>query len=129
VNFSDTYEDLPNNTPITTAFFNDNYTEGDIYKSLMDDQYLYKEIIYDPYRKLYYRVQGEPPADYSKNNRAKNYYLIIFNEDLEPMGKIELKKKYKPIVWVMPDGLYFQLMEGRENYIDLHKVLISLGKC
>ncbi len=126
VNFSDTYEGLPNNTPITTAFFNDNYTQGDIYRSLMDDQYLYKEIIYDPYRKRYYRIQGEPPADYSKNNRAKNYYLITFNESLEPMGKLNLKKKYKPNLWVMPDGIYLQLIDGRENYIDLHKISIDL---
>lgn len=75
----------------------------------------YGNILYDPYRKVYYRI-AYPKAEIEKGINCfelssfggKNFSVIILNEDLEIIGETLMPDyTYNPtLCFVRPDGLY-----------------------
>lgn len=75
----------------------------------------YGNILYDPYRKVYYRI-AFPKADIEKGVNCfelrsfggKNFSIMILNEDFEIIGETLMPDyTYNPkLCFVRPDGLY-----------------------
>jgi hypothetical protein len=117
------YNDLSNNRPITVADFGEKYLEFDF--SNLSDQPSYYNIYYDSYRKLYYRFKSVIPVNFEETNE-KEFELLVFDENLELSGKLSLGKKFKPSLFIVEKGVYVMLMDQRESYIDLQKLIFTV---
>ncbi|GMQ26142.1 hypothetical protein Aoki45_28240 [Algoriphagus sp. oki45] len=93
----------------------------------------YLKLLYDPYRKVYYRISQEALAKevplgedyYTFHLRNRQLYLTVLNEKLEILGNYPLEKgKYDPSnAFVFSEGLWIpyapELMEKEEFAGDL----------
>lgn len=80
----------------------------------------YSAIIYDPYRKCYYRVAEtsviSTPTLYFKQNS-----IIVLNEKLEKIGETQLPLQYGTTLLVCPDGLLIPYITQGQSVDDTLK--------
>jgi hypothetical protein len=96
-------------------------------------QYAYRHIIYDSFRKVYYRFVLHPTDEASKDfDHAKPFSIIILDENFKKVGETQIfKEKYAYTnFFVAPEGLYIsknhpENPEADEDYLsfDLFKLL------
>ncbi|MGJ3235152.1 DUF4221 family protein [Marivirga sp.] len=119
------YDELPNNKPITIAKFKEITEENFQNETPLDDQTYYHNLYYDPYRELFYRpvkreiLEHEEVMDYKM-------WLLIFNQDMELLGKLDLEDKFSPFLYISKKGLFIRKKKQQENRIDLHRIDFEL---
>ncbi len=96
-------------------------------------QYAYRHIIYDSFRKVYYRFVLHPTDETSKDfDHGKPFSVIILNENFKKVGETQIfKEKYAYTnFFVAPEGLYIsknhpENPEADEDYLsfDLFKLV------
>jgi len=68
----------------------------------------YKGILYDKYRKYYYRIGAKTMSiEEYKENRGFNYFLMVFDENFNLLGEVDLPGEAAPILsFITEKGLY-----------------------
>jgi hypothetical protein len=88
----------------------------------------YNRIIYDPFRKVYYRVAYLRPAvtEVRKNNTVPSLSIVILDNKLSKMGELFLDSKlYEPsMIFVSREGLNF----ARKDLYKLHEDSIQFDE-
>jgi hypothetical protein len=84
----------------------------------------YKEILYDKYRNLYYRIA----KSYKKKNLPR-YTLIILNEHFTKLGEADFPfyttNDNRSIPLIGKDGIYFRKLDATSNNISFYVYLLK----
>ncbi|MES1220149.1 MAG: DUF4221 family protein, partial [Bacteroidota bacterium] len=99
--------------------------KNDVPSELRDKHYYqnicYRYIMYDKYRKVYYRFCEQPMNDYIPGgNNMKQMSAIILNENLEVIGEFLFPKgkKFIPgIMYVSSEGLHVLKLDQNEDIL------------
>jgi len=97
-----------------------------------EQNYRYFQMVYDPYRQVFYRQVLQPHLDfeigtryYSTMDRPEGFSIMIFDEDFNKLGEVDFPSKtYGYQAWyVGPEGLYisksnYNNPEMREDFMD-----------
>jgi hypothetical protein len=80
----------------------------------------YGGIIYDKYKKLYYRFAGLPAENYNPNSRAnrKPVLIIVLDSDLQYLGEVYLptdKNLNTEGCFISEDGIHIQINNKEDN--------------
>jgi hypothetical protein len=107
-------------------------TEGTLLGEFREKNYRYFQLIYDPYRRVFYRQVTHPNHDYgigtryySSMDRPEGFSVMIFDEEFKKLGEVDFPPKtYGYQAWyVGPEGLYisksnYNNPEMREDFMD-----------
>ncbi|MFT6966612.1 MAG: hypothetical protein ACJAT1_001832 [Marivirga sp.] len=95
----------------------------------------YREILYDPWRQLYYRFAYRKVDFYDHQNRRVNWdykipSIIILNQDFTKIGECDLPKNtyYTRNTFVSPEGLYISINHNENKNADENKLSFQLFK-
>jgi hypothetical protein len=97
-----------------------------------EKNYRYFQMVYDPYRRVFYRQVIHPHYDYdigtsyySTMDRPEGFSVVIFDEDFKKLGEVDFPSKtYGYQAWyVGPEGLYisksnYNNPDMREDFMD-----------
>lgn len=81
----------------------------------------YGNIVYDPWRNLYYRIveKSTPMPGVNLSNKAKKLSIIILDEDFRVIGESDIKEEafsvFRYSVFVSQGGLNIQLLTGEDE--------------
>lgn len=124
IKFSDVKASIPDMEPITSAELERAVNSMRIKK--LDEPISYYPLIYDEFRKLYYRpymlardLDVEKNANYSLN-------LLVFNRQFDLLGQLKLGNKYMPFLYITDDAVYIRKKEQRESYIEMDELLFEV---
>lgn len=93
--------------------------------------YAYKQIIFDKFRKVYYRFVLHPTQrDNMDYMHGKPFSIVILDENLKKVGETEVfkEKMYYTNYFVAPEGLYISLNHSQNPEIDEDKLKFRLFK-
>lgn len=107
-------------------------TDGKILTDFRETNYRYYQILYDPYRKVFYRQVLHPNPEFDSSiqffstmDAPQGFSILIFNEDFEKLGEVDFPAKtYGYQGWyVGTEGLYisksnYNNPEMREDFMD-----------
>lgn len=74
----------------------------------------YSAIVYDQYRKCYYRI-AELPHTSSKKTYFKQNSIIILDEDLKKIGEFLLPLRYGTTLLIAPEGILIPYISPEKN--------------
>ncbi len=97
-----------------------------------EKNYRYFQVVYDPYRRVFYRQVLHPNHDYeigtryySTMDRPESFSIMIFDEDFNKLGEVDFPSStYGYQMWyVGPEGLYisksnYNNPDMREDFMD-----------
>lgn len=88
-------------------------------------QHSYSNILYDKYRKLYYRIAGHPLNNWESGPFPKPFSIIVMNTEGHLISETPMQKDYKDLnlhnMHVTKDGLLIQKNTSDENIIEFVK--------
>jgi hypothetical protein len=119
------FNQLANNRPIAISKFKEITQENFQNETSLDDQAYYHNLYYDPFRELFYRPVARELKEHEDEIDYK-MWLLVFNDDLELLGKLDLKDKFSPFLYISKKGLFIRKKKQQENRIDLHRLDFEL---
>lgn len=116
-----------NSSHIDTIKPVDTWEDLEVKISYMQNTPFYKEVIYDKYRNLYYRIAKYANAD---KDKAK-YSLIVLNDAFTQLGEVDFPfdmvndKRSVPLIG--KEGIYFRNLDAPSNQLSfkVYQVLID----
>ena len=109
------------------------------YNEFREKNYGYFQIVYDPYRRVFYRQVLHPNHDFeigtryfSTMDRPAGFSVMIFDEEFKKLGEVDFPPKtYGYQAWyVGPEGLYisksnYNNPEMREDFMDFDLFVLT----
>ncbi len=106
--------------------------DGGLLGEFREKNYRYFQMVYDPYRRVFYRQVRHPHNDYeigtsyfSTMDRPEGFSIMIFDEDFKKLGEVDFPSKtYGYQAWyVGSEGLYisksnYNNPDMREDFMD-----------
>jgi hypothetical protein len=114
-------------------------TDGKSLAGFQEMNYRYFQVLYDPYRKVFYRQVRHPNFEYelgtsyySSMERMEGFSVMIFDEEFKKLGEVDFPPKtYGYQAWyVGPEGLYisksnYNNPEMREDFMDFDLFVLT----
>jgi hypothetical protein len=95
----------------------------------------YREVLFDPWKKLYYRFAYRKVNYFDENNMRvnwdyKNPSIVILDEDFRKIGEYDLPENtyYTRNNFVSPEGLYISINHDQNKDADENKISFQLFK-
>lgn len=93
-------------------------------------QYSYSNVLYDKYRKVYYRIAQHPLASWKSGETfVKPFSIIVMDESGKLLSETPIQQDYKSLnlhnVHVVKDGLLIQKKTSDENVIEFVKFVLN----
>ncbi|KOF01774.1 hypothetical protein OB69_15625 [Roseivirga seohaensis subsp. aquiponti] len=84
----------------------------------------YEAIIFDPYRKVYYRLASLPRtiSEVKQGHKSPDYSIMVYNEGFKPKAEYTFSlADYNPrMIFVSRQGLNIMKQNDKEDYITFH---------
>jgi hypothetical protein len=85
----------------------------------------YQNILYDPYKKLYYRIARLPVKEYNPgdNGNKKPTIIIVLDSNMNYLGEVRLPENIRyevPNCFVSKDGFHIQVLTDNEDMLTFY---------
>ncbi len=85
------------------------YENQENHKKFIDFYLDYRELYYDSYRQLFYRVHHIVEKNSSKDKLPMKVYLTVFNRNFDILTEIEIEESVYPMPYIFKQGVLFKL--------------------